>query len=163
MTKIIPIQPYLPKPPMQPSSRKSGPVNNGNSLKEQESIENPFFKQILSRLDGLTTPSVKRVELIRKADNENITADIFKTTKLGRILKHNEQVLGTMDCVVHNSEILGDAYPDYYKGKKYVYIKSPLLGNEKYKGVGTELVKEATRMSKKNGTGRPGLCYSFSN
>lgn len=63
-------------------------------------------------------------------------------------LERNGEILGDMQCSRCSSKITGDNYPEYYKGKEYLFINH-LNSNRQYRGIGTELIKVAVRESQK--------------
>ncbi len=67
-------------------------------------------------------------------------------------LERNGEILGDIQCSKCSSEITGDNYPEYYKGREYLFINR-LNSNKQYKGIGTELVKIAIKESQRRGMG----------
>jgi len=65
-------------------------------------------------------------------------------------LKRGKEDLGGLTYSICDAQIKGENYPDYYKNKKYLFINS-IYSHQKYKGIGTALIKKVVEESKKRG------------
>lgn len=65
-------------------------------------------------------------------------------------LTQDRDYLGGLTYSISDAYIKGDNYPNYYKDRKYLFINS-IYSHQQFKGIGTELIKQAVQESKKRG------------
>ena len=87
---------------------------------------------------------------LKDIDNNPISAILVKTGKTSKSIFYNGISLGNCTFSECNARINGENYPDFYKGKPYLFINS-IVSNKQYKGIGTELIKSIVRESKRRG------------
>lgn len=102
----------------------------------------------LNRIRKRKSPFV----VLRDDFNNPVTVCLNKTGKNSRTLSYGTKTIGCCDFSECCARVAGDNYPEYYKNMKYLFINS-LSSTKKYKGIGTELVKEIVRESYKRNMG----------
>ena len=112
-----------------------------------------------SFVENLTNPYIRHYHLIHRAcfvtledsKGNKIPATIINHKKNKSIyIKRGKEDLGGLTYSISDAYIKGENYPEYYKNKKYLFINS-IYSNQKYKGIGSELVKQAVKESQKRG------------
>lgn len=87
---------------------------------------------------------------LKDFDNNQIPAIVVKTGKSSKSIFHNGISLGNCNFSECSAKISGENYPEYYKGKPYLFINS-IASNKQFKGIGTELIKSVVRESQRRG------------
>lgn len=118
----------------------------------QENINEKYRKPFKDTLFTNFNYHIINSEKVSLKDFENnpISAVIVKTGKTSRAILYNGLSLGNCNFSECSAKINGENYPDFYKGKPYLFINS-IASTKKFKGIGTELVKAVVRESKKRG------------
>ena len=135
---------YISSPSFEKRKKKSADVEKI----KKENYRKPF----IDTLAGNFNYHIINREKVNLKDFENnpISAVIIKTGKTSKSMFHKGLSLGNCNFSECSAKINGDNYPDFYKGKPYLFINS-LASSKKFKGIGTELVKSVVRESKRRG------------
>ena len=112
-----------------------------------------------SLMEKLNNLARKKVSQVRKAcfitlkneQGHDVNATLINNRRnKSMYLKRGYEDLGGLTYSISDAYIKGDSYPDYYKNKKYLFINS-IYSNQQYKGIGSELIKQAAKESQKRG------------
>ena len=105
--------------------------------------------KILSDTKKILLNHAKKVKL-KDSRGREVTALLVKPHKDNWHIECNGKYAGYIRVSESKAPIKGDNLPDYYKGKPYLFINS-LASSKEFSKVGSELVKEAIKESKKRG------------
>ncbi|MDD3236861.1 MAG: GNAT family N-acetyltransferase [Candidatus Gastranaerophilales bacterium] len=93
--------------------------------------------------------SDKNIILMTK-DGESVNALISKPKRDDWYVLSGGDCVGSVVLSRANATVRGNNYPEYYKDKPYLFINS-INSSKEYKGVGTQLVRECVRESRRRG------------
>ena len=131
-----------------PSFSKKKNTKNSAQISRKEHYKKVFLDTLSA---NFSYHLIHREKANLKDFNNNlISAVIVKTGKSSKSIYHNGISLGNCNFSECNAKISGENYPEFYKGKPYLFINS-IASSKKYKGIGTELVKSVVRESKRRG------------
>lgn len=101
--------------------------------------------------------------ILKTFDDKPVEAKLLKPRPFDWYIECKKNFLGLIWTSISNAELQGNALPDYYKNKDYLFINS-LNSTKELKGIGTQLVKAVVRESQKLGlSGRVSLNTSTVN
>lgn len=112
---------------------------SGKNLSNSASV---FFKELFRKR--------QQEVFVKTFDNEPVKAVLCKPRPFDWYMKCKNGFLGFVWSCISDAPDKGDALPDYYKNKKYLFISS-LESKKTLKGIGTQLVTSVVKESERLG------------
>lgn len=135
--RISAINPFYPNFRAYHKSDKPKNIENKNALNFMADCGKYVFQQA-------------RAVKLKDRDGKVVKGLLVKPKSNSWYIKCNGGYAGSVLFSVAKAYIKGENYPESYKNRPYLFINA-LDSNQKYKGVGTELVKEVVRKSNEMG------------